>query len=334
MNTRKKQGRVGEAKSEIVGSLPKACNDETAAHEFMERWRWHGSACCPRCGDTDVSKMKGADGKRSDRFLWRCHGCKKQFSVRIGSVLEESRIPLRHWVFAFWASCAAKKGVSSKQVQRQTGLSYKSALFMMHRIRFAMAPTNPPKLSGTVEADETYVGGKLRAGQFNADTIARRNLKTELRGRSLSANKVPVFAVVERGGEVRAQVIPSVTGENLREAVLENVDASRSVLMTDEFRSYRMIGREFQRHGRVRHSLKEYVGYNDRTVHTNTVEGFFSLLKRRIIGTHHAVSKGHLHRYVGEAAYLYNTRKLEDGERTVLAIRSANGKRLRYKMPA
>jgi transposase-like protein len=158
------QRKIGEAASPIIRQLPLACSNEQAAIEFFERMRWRECPACPRCGDTDVYQMQDRKtGERNSRFLWRCRGCRKQFTVRIGTVLEDSPIPLRYWAFAFWASCSSKKGASALQIQRQTGLSYKSALFMMHRIRLAMAPTsNGPKLDGTVEIDETYFGGKPR----------------------------------------------------------------------------------------------------------------------------------------------------------------------------
>lgn len=158
----KNQGKVAEDRSEIVAELPRACNDELAAVEFMERQRWGDTPACPRCGDCDVYQMQDRQGGRSKRFLWRCKGCKQQYSVRVGTVLEDSRIPLRHWCYAFWQACASKKGVSALQIKRQTGLSYKSALFLMHRIRWAMADNLNCPLNGTVEIDETYVGGKPR----------------------------------------------------------------------------------------------------------------------------------------------------------------------------
>ena len=133
---------VASSKSELVVRLPRACADELAAVEFMEGQRWGSSPCCPRCTDTDVSQMKGKDGSRNMRFLWRCRGCKQQYTVRVGTIMEDSPIPLRHWCYAFWAACSSLKGVSAKQIERLTGLSYKSALFMMHRIRWAMAPAN------------------------------------------------------------------------------------------------------------------------------------------------------------------------------------------------
>src|SRR5436190_15393410 len=153
---------VASDKSNLIAQLPEACRDERAAVEFIERQRWGTEPYCPRCGALDAVQMRGRDGERNTRFLWLCRACKRQFTVRIGTVFEDSRIPLKYWCFAFWAACASKKGVSALQIKRQTGVSYKSALFLMHRIRYAMTPDRSPRLDGTVEVDETYVGGKPR----------------------------------------------------------------------------------------------------------------------------------------------------------------------------
>jgi transposase-like protein len=323
---RKPQGPVGEAKSEIVAELPRACSDETAAVEFMERQRWGEHPACPRCGDLDVMQMKSKSGERNARYLWRCHGCKQQFTVRVGTIMEDSPIPLRHWCYAFWAACAGKKGVSAMQIQRQTGLSYKSALFMMHRIRFAMTPnTVPPKMAGIVEADETYVGGRT-VRRSRAERLALRAAGHK-RMPMPPSNKVPVMALVQRGGEVRATVVPTVTAKNVREVLLGNVEPSAR-LMTDESNIYTRVGSPFASHETVKHGLYEYVRGE---AHINSAEGFFSRLKRQLYGTHHAVSPRHLHRYVAEVAFKHNTRWLEDGARTVAAIQGADGKRLRYK---
>jgi transposase-like protein len=153
----KGQRRVASDKSGIVAALPRACADEQAAVDFLEEQRWSETGpCCPRCGDTDVYKMTDRKtGERSRRFLWLCKGCKRQYTVRTGTVYEDSRIPLKHWCYAFWKACSSKKGVSALQIKRETGLTYKSALFLMHRIRWAMAEENPPKLTGTIEGNET-----------------------------------------------------------------------------------------------------------------------------------------------------------------------------------
>ena len=289
--------------------------------KFLEDNRWAVTgACCPRCGDTDVYQMKDRKtGERSKRFLWRCNGCKQQYTVRVGTVFEDSRIPLRHWCYAFWAASASKKGVSALQIKRQTGLTYKSALFLMHRIRFAMAedPATAPKLERTIEGDETYVGGKPRyLGQHK---------------RGAGSGHAPVVALVERGGRVRSMHMPKVTTANLRSAVRQLVDPDASRLITDEKQWWLKPGRDFAGgHETINHRDKEWARGD---VTTNTIEGVFSLLKRGIYGTFHSVSKKHLHRYLAEFDFRYNNRRIDDGARTALAIRQADGKRLRYKQP-
>jgi len=327
--------KVAKDKSAIVAALPKACSDELSAVEFLEAQRWGDSPVCPRCEATDVYQLRGRDGKRNKRFLWVCRDCGDQFTVRINTVFEDSRIPLRHWCYAFWAACASKKGVSALQIKRQTGLSYKSALFLMHRIRYAMTPPRSPRLDGTVEVDETYVGGKPRGPsiqQLRRMTYDERKpyfaARAEYRGRG--TKKVPVVALVERGGRVRARVVTNVTADSLGRAIRESVRPSAAI-HTDELSSYRGIGKHFAGgHHTVRHSVREYARGN---VHVNTAESFFALLKRGLVGTFHAVSKQHLHRYVNEFAFRWNHRRVEDGERTVAAIRGAVGKRLMYKQP-
>ncbi|MBI1374191.1 MAG: IS1595 family transposase [Phycisphaera sp.] len=317
------QKKVGQDKSEIVADIPLACADETAAVEFLEKQRWDGGACCPRCGDVDVYQMRDRKtGERNKRFLWRCKGCKQQFTVRIGTVMEESRIPARHWVYAFWRMCTSKKGVSALEIKRHTGLSYKSALFLLHRVRWAAAPKQDgPKLKGTVEVDETRVGGKPRKHRpHRADGKYTWKHKP----------KAPVFgAVVRETGQVRARVIPSVTTANLKKACNELIDQS-STLISDEAPAYVGIGREYAGHESVKHSAYEYVRGD---ITTNTIESFWAILKRGINGVYHNVSRKHLQRYVDEFEFRYNHREMEDGERVVAAIRGANDKRLMYREP-
>ena len=324
------RGKKLEPPCPIITALPAACADETAAVEFMEKQRWGSTPACVRCGDTNVSQMKGKDGQRNKRFLWRCHSCKQQYSVRIGTIMEESRIPVRHWCYAFWAAAASKKGISALQIRRQTRLSYKSALFLMHRIRWALTPTdpNPPKLAGIVEVDETYVGGKVR-NRSRPERVAARRDGNLRRFPKRSNDKVPVMALIQRGGDVRAMVVPSVTAGNVRALLMGNIDPSAR-LMTDEARVYRKVGQPFASHEMVNHSLFEYARGE---AHINTAESFFSRLKRQLYGTHHSVSKKHLHRYLSEVAFKHNTRNMEDGERVVQAIQGGERKRLRYKAP-
>jgi transposase-like protein len=276
--------------------------------------RWGDSPACPCCGSVDVYQMKDSKtGARQANYRWRCKDCKKQYTVRIGTVLEDSRIELRHWCFGFWRASTSKKGVSALEIHRQTGLSYKSSLFMLHRIRFAMAPADSNPLTGIVEVDETYIGGKPR------------NPGEE---REKWSSKVPVMAMIERGGRVRPKVIADVTAKTLQFAIRENVDR-RSRIMTDEHASYSGIGRFYDGgHETVNHSEREYARGD---VTTNTVEGFFSVLKRGINGIYHSVSKEHLHRYLAEYEFRHNNRFLEDGPRTTAAIKASEGKRLMYK---
>jgi transposase-like protein len=308
------------SKSEIMEEVPLACSNELAAVEFFEKQRWGNTPFCMHCGSVDVYKMMDASGqKRSERFLWRCRDCAKQYTVRIGTVYEETRLELRHWCYAFWRASTSKKGVAALEIMRHCQISYKSALFLMNRIRFAMAPdADAPKLRGTVEADETYVGGKPRPGDG----------QTHKRGRG--TKKTPVFAVVERDGNIRRRVVTDVTGETLKAAIREEVDF-RSRIITDELSSYTGIGSEFKGgHHCVNHGTREYVRGD---IHTNTAESSFALVKRGIMGIYHNVSKEYLHRYIWQFDFVWNNRKLNDGERIEAAIHAAEGKRLMYRSP-
>ena len=307
------------SKSVTVEAVPLACSDELAAVELLEALRWADNPACVHCGSTAVYKMtEGKTGERSKRYLWRCHDCKRQYTVRIGTVYEESRIDLRHWCYAFWRASTSKKGVAALEIKRHCQISYKSALFLMNRIRFAMAPDNPAaeKLTGTVECDETYVGGKPRYKGKSK------------RGRG--ANTTPVFAAVERHGRIRRRVVADVCGKTLKGAIRGLVDKQARIL-TDDLRSYQGIGSEYAGgHHSVAHSTHEYVRGD---IHTNTAESSFAILKRGIMGIYHNVSKEYLHRYLWQFDFLWNARKMNDGERTIAAIQSAEGKRLMYKQP-
>lgn len=309
------------SKSDVIEAMPLVCSDELAAVEFLEQQRWGDTPCCVRCGSVNVYSMKDAKtGGRSKRFLWRCRDCQEQYTVRIGTVYEESRIPLRHWCYAFWRASTSKKGVSALEIKRHCQLSYKSALFLMTRIRFAMSPEpGEPKFQGTVECDETYVGGKPRPGDGR------------LHGRGRATSKTPVFAVVERHGRIRRRVVADVTGDTLKAAILEHVHPAARII-TDEFTSYKGIGAAFSGgHETVSHSAREYARGD---IHTNTAESSFALVKRGIIGVYHNVSREYLHRYLWQFDFLWNHRKLNDGERTTLAIKASEGKRLMYRGPA
>lgn len=306
------------SKSDLVAALPLACSDESAAVEFLEQQRWGNEPCCVKCGSTNVYAMKDAKtGERSKRYLWRCRDCKEQYTVRIGTVYEESRIPLRCWCYAFWRACSSKKGVSALEIKRQCQISYKSALFLMNRIRFAMAPEpDTPKLRGVVEVDETYIGP--RKPRFKGTS-----------GRGRGTSKTPVFCAVQRDGGIRRRIIADVTGATLKQAVREEVD-NRSHVFSDEYIGYKGLNLEFAGHETVCHATKEYARGK---IHTNTAESSHALVKRGIEGIYHNVSREHLHRYLWQFDFLWNNRQMNDGERTILGIQAAEGKRLMYKQP-
>jgi transposase-like protein len=294
-------------------------SDEEKAREHLEGQRWPDGVICPFCGGLDsVSPLKGTS---MGAGWFHCNSCRDKFTVRVGSIMERSHIPLTKWALAFHLMCASKKGVSAKQIQRMLGLkSYKSAWFICHRIREAMKPdakAGPLGGPGTVlESDETFVGG------------SKKNVH---RGKP-EPKKKPVHALVERGGRVSASHIPDVTAKTLR-ATLEKIADKRSKLHTDDSLANLSIGKDFADHQTVAHTLGEYVSKDGET-HTQTVESFFSLIKRGITGSFHSVSEQHLGRYVDEFAFRWNTRSalgIEDTERASLAIKAAAGKRLTYR---
>lgn len=307
--------------SPILAALRLASKSEPAAVAFVEAMRgWDTDPACPRCGDVDVYQMKDRKtGDREKNWRWRCRGCGKPYTARTGTVFEETRLPLSIWCHAFHRACASKKGVSALQIARECEITHKSALFLMHRIRFAMDEglDGGGKLQGTVEIDETYVAGKPR------------HHRRGVRGRPKGWAKPMVFAMVERGGKVRAQHVTDVNAANLRRQIDKHVSPEARVI-TDESPLYKGLKKSRQ-HETVNHRSGEYVRGD---VTTNTIEGFFSLLKRGVFGTFHSVSPHHLHRYVSEFAFKYNTRKMDDGERVAEAFRGAEGKRLLYRQPA
>jgi transposase-like protein len=307
-----------------LSRMAKYFSDETAARVLLEKMRWANGAICPLCKKTEhVYRMrKMPDSKKPGRpGLLRCRKCKKQFTVTTGTVFEDSHIPLSKWLLAIHLLCASKKGMSAHQLMRMLGLkSYRSAWFMAHRLRYAMMEgPMADMLTGIIEADETYVGAKKKRG-----TPGGRP--------GPDSHKSPVVALVQRGGKMRAMPMPRVTAENLAKVINEHVDKSQSTLMTDEAPMYTLIGRKFAGgHGVVDHHRKEYVRDD---AHTNTAEGFFSLLKRGINGVYHHVGRGHLGRYCDEFSFRYNLRKVSDGERSAELVLGAEGKRLTYKQPA
>ena len=308
------------AKSPVIAELTKASASETAARAFIEKWRWNGEPWCPHCGDTDTYRMTGKTAEK--RGLHRCHGCKRQFTVKVGTIFEDSALPLHKWCRAIWEASKAKNGVSALELARTLQITHKSALFMLNRLRWAMAQGSPDgprgKLTGDVECDETYVGGRPRGR-----TKAKRGRGTK---------KQPVAACVQRGGNVRTEVIACVNSHNVRSHVLDSV-CPTARLHTDMESSYRGLGAAFEGgHHTVNHGAGEYVRYEgDGFVTTNTAEAFFSRVKRSLNGTYHAVSREHLHRYMSQFEFAHNTRKMNDGDRAVLLLRMGKGQRLTYR---
>ena len=293
-------------------------DEQARAH--LEEIRWGNGIVCPKCKCSDQSKFSSikANPKTKVRAGLRyCAECKRQFTVTVGTIFEDSHIPLSKWLVAWYLLCSSKKGISSLQLHRMLGFgSYRSALFMMHRIRYALLqPIFSEKLSGTIEADETYVGGK-QTGRGHARAFE---------------NKTPVVALVQRGGPVRARVMKRPTGENLKKLIRDNVLICSEV-HTDENQGY--VGLEPKyRHRPVKHSVKEYARRDPdgMIVHCNSAECFFSLVKRGIFGTFHNVSRKHLPLYIAEFQHRWNHRRECDGDRTLAALRMAEGKRLTMK---
>jgi transposase-like protein len=315
-----------------INDAREACHDETRAVEFWERHRgWDDCAGCVHCGSVDVYKMQAAAGGRDSRFRWRCRDCGKQYTVRIGTIMEDSKIPVRHWTLAVWMYCASKKGFAAKQFQRMTGLSYKSSLFLAHRIRFAMSDEPETPLIGTVEVDETYIGGKPRKLSKQAkEKLIAEGKPIPKNKRGAGTKKIPVVALVERGGRVVASPVQTVTGKLVKDAIRAYVHPY-SRIMTDELHVYVGIGKDFAYgHRTTRHKDGEYARLDEDGIvtHSNSAEGFFALLKRGIVGIYHSVSPRHLHRYVNEAAWRYSHRHIDDGHRMAALIRCAEGKRL------
>jgi len=287
--------------------------DANAARVHLEALLWPQGPVCPHCGE--VENVHRLAGKSTRAGLVQCNSCLKNFTVTVGTVFERSKIALNKWLLATYLLSSSKKGMSAHQIGRMLGVTYKTAWFMCHRVRAAMAPTNPAPLGGpdkVVEADETYVGGKAKNRAFRSPRA-----------------KQPVVALVERDGHVRSFHVANVTAKQLRPLILTHV-LPTTYLMTDESPVYTRVGREFHGHGTVNHSASQYVttgGFK----HSNTVENFFSIFKRGVIGTYHHMSEAHLARYTAEFDFRYNTHKINDAERADAALLGAAGKRLTYR---
>ncbi|MGH7902231.1 MAG: IS1595 family transposase [Thermodesulfobacteriota bacterium] len=292
-----------------IGSLT-----ETQAREYFEKLRWSDGVECVHCNSKEVTKLIGQKHREG---LYQCNKCHKQFTFTVGTVMEDSHIPLKKWLMAFHLMCSSKKGVSARQLQRDLGLgSYETAWFMAHRVRYAMSQEPlMGKLKGAVEVDETYVGGKPRKGN---NTESKRGRGTK---------KTPVVVLVERQGVAISKPMKRLSAKELKAEIRENIELE-SLLITDDFPSYTGLGKEFAGgHEVINHSEGEYSRLG---INTNTAESFFALLKRGHYGIFHHLSKEHLHRYCDEFTFRWNYRKLSDSDKRDIAIAKAPGKRLMY----
>jgi len=314
-----------------IVSLAEKIPTEADAYRFLEDLRWNGEPVCPHCGSVRKPYfLKPANGKTrktrtgsaSERRVWKCADCRKQFSVLTGTIFHGTKIPVRKWVFVIFEMCSSKNGVAAREIQRKYDLTEKSAWFMLHRIREAMKrEPMAGLLSGRVVADETWIGGKP-SNRHGHDP------KKNMPGIGHS-DKQPIMTLISREtGEVRSQAIPNVSAPNLRSVLAENVDPGETHLYTDAALAYRRMAKEFGDHSYVDHSKGEYVRGD---VSTNQAEAFFSQLKRSLDGTHHHVSREHLGRYLAEFDFRFSTNKESDTARMQRLLGQVRGRRLSYR---
>lgn len=297
---------------ELFEALP----DEAAAVAHFRAIRWKNGAFCPYCGSVKVYDLKGG-------LRHKCGDCRLTFSIKVGTIFEDTKIPLRKWMAAIWLITSHKKGIASTTLARDIAVTQKTAWFMLHRLRHAARTRSfNRQLSGTVEADETVIGGKSK----NQSLSRRKARKAAGERLGPTTGKVIVMGLLERGGELRAGVIEDTKADTLDNIVSHHVKAG-AALYTDEHHGYRTVGRAY-RHETVEHGREEYARG---AVHTNTLEGFWSLLKRQIYGIHHWVSVKHLDQYVAEATWRYMLRERADGPRVTTLLAQTDG-RLTYNM--
>ncbi|MEO8018174.1 MAG: IS1595 family transposase [Pseudomonadota bacterium] len=286
-------------------------HDDDAARAYLESVRWPNGPICPHCKSDNEYRLEGEAHRKG---LLKCGDCRKQYSVTVGTVFERSKIPLSKWLMAAYLLCSSKKGMSAHQLSRTLGLTYKTAWFLAHRIRFAMADSTGGLMGsggGSVEADETYIGTKKGATK-----------------RSGAGHKNQVFALVERNGRVKSRHVTNFAqiGATLRDSV-----APEATLYTDQAKMYRKLGKQFAKHESVNHSKWEW---KRGEAHTNTIEGVFSVFKRGMIGTYQHCGEQHLKRYLAEFDFRYNNRvalEISDKQRMNNALAGIEGKRLTYK---
>lgn len=284
-------------------------SDLDVCNTYVASLRWPDGPVCPSCGGLEHSYV-------STRRVWKCKGCKRQFSVKVGTIFEDSPLGLDKWLPAVWLAANSKNGISSHELARSLGITQKSAWFVLHRIRLAMQTGSLMKLSGEVEVDETYIGGKAR-NMHKADRERRLRGKTGMHG------KTAVVGSLQRDGEIRAEVVRSVRRRTLHDHIEDNIEAGATVY-TDSHRAYESL--EGYAHETVDHAE----AYVDGRVHTNGLENFWSLLKRGLNGTYVSVEPFHLFRYLDERVFTFNQRHLDDLGRFEMVLSSVTGRRLTY----
>jgi len=327
--TGKKAGPTGTDADLNLASMAAMFADEDKAREFLEAQFWPDGPVCPHCGEHGAYKLTAhkTDSKRPMRKgVYKCCGCRKQFTVRVGTIFEESKLPLRKWLMAIHLMTSSKKGVSSHQLRRELDVSIKTAWFLSHRIRECMQlEPMAGMLKGVVEADECYIGGKPR----------RMNYGPKAGTRGAGTDKEPVAVLVERDGTAVCRPMPNAVPNDYRRLAKAFI-AADATLMTDESVIYNGAAENFSGgHHTVKHSAGEYARRvsDELIAHNNTAESFFALLKRGHYGIFHQLSKQHLRRYCDEFSFRWKHRKVSDGHRMVALIDATEGKRLKYRRP-
>lgn len=309
-------------------ALAQHFSDEDKARDFLEKLRWPDGPVCPKCGELNnayrLEPQKSKKDTHVRKGVWKCGGCRQQFTVTVGTIFEDSHIPLSKWLLAYHLLCASKKGMSAHQLHRMLKVTYRSAWFMAHRIRYTMSQEPlSSKLKGIIEIDETYIGGRRRNP---VSTAVKPGVRAKDHPHPF-AGKAPVVSVLQRDGRVQSRYMPRVTAENLK-PMIETMVAEDAHIMTDSGTVLKgaLSGRK---HDQVNHRAGEYVRReNGVVISTNSIEGYFATLKRGINGVYHHVGKQHLHRYLSEFDFRHNSRKEKDGDRTLMALKSTNGRRL------
>ncbi len=326
----KKAPPTGTAADLNAMTMAALFTDEDKARDFLESQLWPEGPVCPHCGSVESYRLTGKPESKNPvpKGTCKCKLCRKKFTVKVGTIFEDSKLPIRFWLYVAHLMTSSKKGVSSHQIARELDITVKSAWFMTHRLREAMRQEPVAgMLKGEVEVDEVYIGGKPRH-----TTIHAKGGKVIKRGRGTT--KQAVLVLVERNGDAIATPLYSPNSIELKKPIRDYVDQC-STIFTDEFVSYKGIGNEFiGGHETVNHSDKEYVRYEENyAVHNNTAESFNALLKRGHYGIFHSLSKKHIGRYLNEFSFRWGHRNATDGERMVKALEGAEGKRLMYRQP-